>query len=369
MVPKELKKSFLNIIKLVFFAMSLITFNFPVMINYKYVRKSFSPTILCINIWFFVNKAIGSAKERNLIVFCIAFLAIIGVTNVLCKVLAVSCFEKEIEDLFKWIEKFYLDDDSPAILTKIKNRRLEKTVKFLNKFVITSVPSLLFLIIDAQLFYYLNDIQQIEVPFVSKRTTMILQSGFYFSYFFLFGVPVLCFAILGFILIGILRIFNEAIGLFEDDEIIKKESILFLHKLNCEIYEKFKIYEKIFSFAIFTEISLTSCVLITNLVIISISPQFDFYYYVFFTMALQMLIYCSFGQFIALETERIHTNFYMIKWYDLSQKDEKIFLQMLTMASKPFGFKAAGIYHVNFMLFVNIVKMCYTYYAILYAFI
>ncbi|XP_055684411.1 odorant receptor 94b-like [Lutzomyia longipalpis] len=173
----------------------------------------------------------------------------------------------------------------------------------------------------------------------------------------------MCFISIGFIFIGILKLFNKYIEKFSDKETEKE--ILVLYKLHCEILDKFGIYEKIFSNTIYAEIVLNGASLITQLLIISLNPRHELIYFSMSIMGSQVFIYCLFGQFIYSETERISQKFYFTNWYEMNEENRKVILTMMTMATRPFGLKAAGMYEINLILFLKVIKLCYTYYAIL----
>ncbi|XP_059623022.1 odorant receptor 4-like [Phlebotomus argentipes] len=81
----------------------------------------------------------------------------------------------------------------------------------------------------------------------------------------------------------------------------------------------------------------------------------------------QILLLCIFGELLKIKTERLSATLYLTNWYELSVKDQKMFLLVLAMAQKDFGLKAAGMYDVNLNAFLKILKLAMSYCAILYS--
>ncbi|XP_055680784.1 putative odorant receptor 71a [Lutzomyia longipalpis] len=293
-------------------------------------------------------------------------LSIAAVTNVFCKLVTVSYFEEDIEKLFYWIENFYIDY-SATILAEFKSKYLARTLPYLKLYIKMCIIFVCGFFIYAIISYTINDILVMKVPYLSKEVNVFIQQAIYFGYIFFYGIPILCFTSTGLIFIGILRLFNEFIEKFETTDVPESESMLLLYKLHLDIYEKFIIYEKIFAYCLFFDMTLHGGAMIIVLLIIHLFPGLYVFYYSFSVMCFQVFIYCGFGQFILSETERIQISLYLTKWYEKPPTTQKTLLLMMTMASRPFGLKAGGMYHINLMFFIDILKVCFTYYAIIYA--
>ncbi|GAB0099591.1 Odorant receptor [Sergentomyia squamirostris] len=80
----------------------------------------------------------------------------------------------------------------------------------------------------------------------------------------------------------------------------------------------------------------------------------------------QIFALCAFGEIIKINTEKLSEAFYEVNWYEMSVKDQKTFLIILGMAQRKYGLKAAGMYVVDIYAFIQIVKLAFTYCAILY---
>uniref|UniRef100_A0A3F2ZDI0 Odorant receptor n=1 Tax=Lutzomyia longipalpis TaxID=7200 RepID=A0A3F2ZDI0_LUTLO len=368
MVELQSKVEFLRITKFINFSIRFITIDCGLIS--KTAGKFTSLLYIFINVYLTVNRIFLSMEEENILELCTGICTTIGLGIFFTKTFTICYYEEEIVELFKWIENFYLDNSEP-ILTKLKAESLEKTLWILKLFFKYYITFTTLVITYVNFFYLMNDIQMINLPGVSKTTTVYLQIILYFSYILLFDIPVLCFGCLGIIFIGILKYFNESIALLEntEEESLDDGFILVLYKLHCEIYEKFCIYENIFSFSVFFDFFFNTTSIIGVMLIIRLYPYLNIFHVVLATLVSQLLIYCIFGELIFNETQKISLNLYLTKWYDLNRENKHALLLMMVMSSRPFGLKAAGMYNINIIVFVQIMKLCFSYCAIIYAFL
>uniref|UniRef100_A0A240SXV7 Odorant receptor n=2 Tax=Lutzomyia longipalpis TaxID=7200 RepID=A0A240SXV7_LUTLO len=369
MVNLQSKVEFLKITKLISFSIRCIIFDFGLIS--KISGKFFFPFYVLINIYLTINKIPELLEAKNVLELWIQICTTIGLGGVFIKVFTICYYEEEIFELFKWIEDFFLDNAEP-ILAKLRAKSLDKTLWILKLFLKFYITSLALIVTYGNFFYLINDIQVINIPWeVSKSVNVYLQILLYFTYIFMYGIPIMCFGCMGIIFIGILKFYNESIALLEKTEkdLLEDGFILILHKLHCEIHRKFCIYEKIFLYFVFFDIVFNAGPIIGLLIIIRLYPYMNIFYIIFVLIVSQQLIYCIFGQLIFTETEKISDRLYLTKWYDMKREDKQFLLLMMMMSSRPFGLKAAGMYAINIVLFVKIMKLCFSYYAILYTFL
>ncbi|XP_055685253.1 odorant receptor 13a-like [Lutzomyia longipalpis] len=76
-------------------------------------------------------------------------------------------------------------------------------------------------------------------------------------------------------------------------------------------------------------------------------------YMVLVTGTMLSLHICILGEFIRLKSENLSDTLYQTNWYELSLKDQKIFLTTLGMTQRVYGLKAAGMYDVNLYTFIE----------------
>uniref|UniRef100_A0A240SXR5 Odorant receptor n=2 Tax=Lutzomyia longipalpis TaxID=7200 RepID=A0A240SXR5_LUTLO len=370
MTDFKLKMELLKITNIIYFSICLITFDFGIASKYKLVGRFASPCFLFTIYFLFFNKSYELIKEGNIFEILFSVITIICYGNILTKVITISYYGEDMKDLFKWIENFYFEHSYP-ILIKIKAKSLRRTLWLLKLFLKFYITSIIIILIYLNVYLIVNDIQMIKMPWMSERVNANLQIGLYLSCTLFYGIPAMCFGSMGIIMIGVLKLFNECITLLENNEEDTNvdEFILILHKLHCEIYSKFYIYGNIFSYSLFFEITLNAGTAIADLIIIRLYPFQALFYISFIVLVSQLLIYCIFGQIIFTETEKISENLYLTKWYDMNKGNKQILLIMMMMSSRPFGLKAAGMYELNIVLFVQIMKLIFSYCAIFYAFL
>uniref|UniRef100_A0A3F2ZDG7 Odorant receptor n=1 Tax=Lutzomyia longipalpis TaxID=7200 RepID=A0A3F2ZDG7_LUTLO len=367
MVNLQAKEKFLKITKFIYFSIRLVTFDCGFIS--KNAGKFLSLFYIFINIYLTFEKT-SLVEQENIFELCLGMCTTIGLGSIFTKVCTVCFYEKKIVELFKWIEDFYLENSEPN-LTKLRAESFNRTLWILKLFLKFYITSIALVITYVNFFYLINDIQVINIPWMSKTTNVYLQLVFYSSYILVYGIPIMCFGCMGIIFIGILKFYNESIALLEksEEDILGDGFILILYKLHCEIYGKFCIYESIFAFSVFFDLFFNTTSMIGIMLLTRLYPDISIFYIIFITLASQILIYCIFGQLIFTETEKISDNLYLTKWYDLNREDKRTLLLMMMMSSRPFGLKAAGMYNINIVLFVQIMKLIFSYCAILYTFL
>ncbi|GAB0089699.1 hypothetical protein DMENIID0001_042860 [Sergentomyia squamirostris] len=171
---------------------------------------------------------------------------------------------------------------------------------------------------------------------------------------------------MGFYFYTILKTFNEYILSFDQPN--STGSLRLCLRLHYEIYRQFSIFDEIFSMAETGEILASPILFLGMFLGIRLSPEITFFYTIFSVVLLQFFLMCLFGQFFYNETEMIFTNLYLTKWYEMSQSDQKAILMMMKMSKEPFGLKVLGVYEINMIMFINVLKACLSYCTILYAF-
>ncbi|GAB0086698.1 hypothetical protein DMENIID0001_008070 [Sergentomyia squamirostris] len=116
------------------------------------------------------------------------------------------------------------------------------------------------------------------------------------------------------------------------------------------------------------EVLASPALILGAFLIIKLDPGSIVYYVTLVMVVTKFFFLCLFGQFIYNETEKIFTTLYLTRWYEMSLSDQKIILMMMKMSKEPFGFKALGVYDINIVMFVQVIKACFSYCAILYTF-
>ncbi|GAB0099923.1 hypothetical protein DMENIID0001_158250 [Sergentomyia squamirostris] len=79
----------------------------------------------------------------------------------------------------------------------------------------------------------------------------------------------------------------------------------------------------------------------------------------------QVFIVCLVGQVLEQKSEDIYNEFCQINWHDFPINEQKFFAFCLQMAQRNYGIRAGGMYNINMMMFLQIVKLGVTYCAII----
>uniref|UniRef100_A0A3F2ZDB6 Odorant receptor n=1 Tax=Lutzomyia longipalpis TaxID=7200 RepID=A0A3F2ZDB6_LUTLO len=217
----------------------------------------------------------------------------------------------------------------------------------------------------------------IDLPFISldifqgnflwREFPYFIQEYFYTS----FGVTVIILD-LGIIFMGIqviaeLNILTDSMNLL--NEKIKTHP-MFLHRIirrHCSLIENINLLNDIIAESSFVQLMLTFATILFGMTfLITYTTGYVNYIIVCGSGGIGLSI-CILGEFIRNKTESLSDTLYMTNWYDLSAKDQKIFLIMLGMAQRGYGLKSAGMYDINLYTFVQIFKIAFSYSAVLYS--
>ncbi|GAB0086973.1 hypothetical protein DMENIID0001_012140 [Sergentomyia squamirostris] len=195
-----------------------------------------------------------------------------------------------------------------------------------------------------------------------------------FQYILIFsGVSLVLFidllvAVIGIHLIYVSNIIQDAIKYLNNIDLLENatRNLEEIFKLHCEIIEKINEFSNSVSLMFLSQISTTALMLIT---IFYIVQQFIFDYLtlllIIAAVTFQLFITCFLGQIVEWKMEQIYDEFCQINWYDLSLVNKGKYLICLQMAQKCYGMKAGGMYNVNMMMFIQIIKLALTYAAII----
>uniref|UniRef100_A0A240SY94 Uncharacterized protein n=1 Tax=Phlebotomus papatasi TaxID=29031 RepID=A0A240SY94_PHLPP len=174
--------------------------------------------------------------------------------------------------------------------------------------------------------------------------------------------------ILGFYFIAILNIFGDTIRLLDNSELTnKRELLLHTHKFHCEILEKFELFGRVFYYTFTLQIG-SIVIFILNIIFIMRGDAGYAFYPLSLAVFGQFGAICIFGEFIFSKTEQFSVELYHTKWYEFDLKEQKIILMIMLMSQRQFGLKAAGMYDINLMMFIQVVKAGISFCAILYTF-
>ncbi|XP_059614867.1 odorant receptor 67c-like [Phlebotomus argentipes] len=166
-----------------------------------------------------------------------------------------------------------------------------------------------------------------------------------------------------------LNILLDCIRTLDDSSVLKREKnfFLLLHIYHNNIIEKLQAFSKLFYYTFIVQLSASFLLLLFMFFMMQKTHDYHFLCPMILGIFFQFSAFCFFGAFIFGKTEQIFTELYLTKWYEFSNKDKQILMLMMMMSQRPFGFKAAGIYDINLVMFINVTKLAFSYCTILYA--
>lgn len=168
--------------------------------------------------------------------------------------------------------------------------------------------------------------------------------------------------------IAILNIFCDMIRYLDNSNLSNvREYLIYMYKYHCGILEKFELFSEVY-YHTFTAQIATSVILILPIFFLLGSEDAVAYIPLSLVVFGQFGAICIFGELIFLKTEKFSTQLYLTKWYEFNTDDQKMLLMTMCMTQRPFGLKAGGMYDINFYMFIYVVKMSFSFGAILYTF-
>ncbi|GAB0094407.1 Odorant receptor [Sergentomyia squamirostris] len=164
-----------------------------------------------------------------------------------------------------------------------------------------------------------------------------------------------------------LDILNDYIRLINEKIKIDPDFLKIILKRHCKVIDNINLLnEAVYQISFIQMIISTLAILLTFVFIREETMQISGYTTCLCGMV-QIFPLCVFGEMIKIKTEKLSETFYEVNWYELSLKDQKTYLIILGMAQRQYGLKAAGMYTVDIYAFYKILKLAFSYCAILYS--
>lgn len=173
---------------------------------------------------------------------------------------------------------------------------------------------------------------------------------------------------IGFYFMAIFNIFRDMIKCLDNPGGINdiKQYLIYIHKFHQDILDKFQLFDEIFNYTFAVQVgSNVTFVLVIFFLLRIVGILFI---PLFFATSGQFLFICLFGQLIFSKTEILFTELYLTKWYEFNVKEQKMLLLMMYRAQTPFGLRAAGMYDINLIMFIQVIKAGISFCALLYTF-
>ncbi|XP_059611079.1 odorant receptor 4-like [Phlebotomus argentipes] len=171
--------------------------------------------------------------------------------------------------------------------------------------------------------------------------------------------------------ISSLDILLDCIRSLDDSSTLQKEKdlLLYIHFYHLKIIRNLRLFSNLLYYVFVIHLVTNPIFFFLTFYMIQQWDNFLFVYVLTSAMYFQFGILCVFGQMIFSKTEIIFTELYLTKWYEFSKDSQKMLKMMMIVSQRPFGFKAAEMYDINLMMFVNVVKLAFSFCAILYTFL
>lgn len=173
----------------------------------------------------------------------------------------------------------------------------------------------------------------------------------------------------GFYFVTILSIFIKSIEKLDNERFVRssRNHLRQYHWKHLRILQKLRDLDKIFSLVKIVQTGSCLPMIVGALYHIILYPKFIVTYLTLLAVVTQLFEICLLGEFFNSKTTEIFRKLYLTKWYEMSKDDKLILHLMMRMTIYPFSVKAAGIYDINMNAFVDVIKFCFSFCALLFA--
>uniref|UniRef100_A0A3F2ZEQ2 Odorant receptor n=1 Tax=Phlebotomus papatasi TaxID=29031 RepID=A0A3F2ZEQ2_PHLPP len=296
-----------------------------------------------------------------------------GVVQITTKTLVPSLKETELNELLLWIRELHKNHTFSLITQSAAThfKKIQSIIKILHKlFFLAYFTAAVFTIGYA---VYSNFVAH-AIPWIPVNEN---ESNIYHHIHQAIVLPIIsvilsscdCLLVtIGFYIIAIQNVFHDMIVQLDDPNLENKKQFLkTIYILHCEILKKFRIFNDVYFYVFTVQAGSNALIIMFIFYIIRIETNIVFVPLVL-GIYFQFGLLCIFGEFIFSKSEDIFTDLYLTKWYEFDLSDQKVFLMMMCISKYPFGLKAAGMYDINIVMFIQVIKAGFSFCAILYTF-
>uniref|UniRef100_A0A3F2ZEA8 Odorant receptor n=1 Tax=Phlebotomus papatasi TaxID=29031 RepID=A0A3F2ZEA8_PHLPP len=310
--------------------------------------------------------------EHNLMEYVLGVLILAGAFQLLIKTLSIAIHLDELNVLFSFIRKVHQVHKMDSI-TKSSNNHLKRMLRIIKIILKIMIP--VWMISASALVYqafYIGSVTLvvpglIPEPDYDLNILLVHQFCIFIMATVMFLVVDIILVTIGFYFMAIFNIFRDRIKSLDNSGINDiKQYLINIHKFHVDILNKFQLFDEIFNYAFAVQVG-TSVVFILLIFFLLRIVGFLFIP-LFLATSGQFLFICLFGQLIFSKTEILFTELYLTKWYEFNVKEQKMLLLMMYRAQKHFGLRAAGMYDINLIMFIQVIKAGISFCAILYTF-
>uniref|UniRef100_A0A3F2ZDG9 Odorant receptor n=1 Tax=Lutzomyia longipalpis TaxID=7200 RepID=A0A3F2ZDG9_LUTLO len=172
---------------------------------------------------------------------------------------------------------------------------------------------------------------------------------------------------MGLAIITELNILNDHMKLLNEKIKNQPNFLKKVIKKHCSVINNFNLFSEIFSETSFM-VLFANCVSFLFGFSFLMNYSSDIINYMLIVAGTMLSLHvCILGEVISIKSENLSETLYQTNWYELSLKDQKMFLIILGMSQREYKLKALGMYDVNLYTFVQISKVAFSYCAVLYS--
>ncbi|XP_055701802.1 odorant receptor 94b-like [Phlebotomus papatasi] len=362
---------FIKIENFLNFLMKIIRFSIiPRNILFGFERYTIIYILIYYNITSFIALSYfkGTMMEGFIII-----VMLLGLIQAIVKLLVPLNNEKELNGLLLWIRALHQDYsyDFVTQAARIHFSTIQFVIKIFMKIIFT-----VYVVAGVGVISYANytDLVIHAIPWMSVKEneshiyhyihqTIILPSATA-----IIVAPECILITIGFYFIGIQYVFRDMIQHLDDSNLKNKRQFLrAVYNFHSTLLKKFKIFNDIYFYVLTIQAGSSAFMVVLIFYVIRIETNIIFVPLII-AILLQFALLCFFGDLIYSKTEDIFTNLYLTKWYEFNVSDQNVFLMMMIISQNPFGLKAAGMYDINIVMFIQVIKAGISICAILYAF-
>uniref|UniRef100_A0A3F2ZEG8 Odorant receptor n=1 Tax=Phlebotomus papatasi TaxID=29031 RepID=A0A3F2ZEG8_PHLPP len=346
----------------------LLFMNFPLKSIQNYGKFIFLGYFTLISLLNTVSTI--KPKENNVILF-MNIIMLFGLIQLLSRLHSIVVQDEELNHVLEWIRTLYfvpncnIMKNSAEFHLKNTFNTLKLISKLLSISYMTSIGFFIVkLLITNSIIFEFPQIAVSEENFWIRhilQTIFVATTGcvLIFTDLFVVSIPLYFIPALN-ILLDRIRNLDDYLAVNR-----KQNLILSLQIYHMQIIQNLNRYSNIIYNVFVIQFSTSFFLFLGTFYMLRKYQEF-FLYPLTAGILFQFSAFCIFGEFIYGKTERLLTELYLTKWYTFSRNEQKILSMMMMMSQKPFGFKAAGMYDINLKMFVQVLKIAFTYCTILY---
>uniref|UniRef100_A0A3F2ZEP8 Odorant receptor n=1 Tax=Phlebotomus papatasi TaxID=29031 RepID=A0A3F2ZEP8_PHLPP len=315
--------------------------------------------------------------DRDVMLFGLNTMTIVAILQLLSKTFSTVINSNELNELFLFIQEVHQAHEIDFITNSVRIHftwilRITKIVLRFFLIPVWCITAAAFTVYCAYC-----DILLLGIPGIFPKSMEISYMSLFQHVHQFFLLSQIAFSVVigdvilltfGLYFVAITNVFSHTIRSLENSELSHiTKALLHIQKFHCKLLKNYQLLNEVFGY-VFTIQTATSVVFILFIFYFIQNEETLVFFPLFLTVITQFGVFCVFGEFLYSKTEEIDIELYQSKWYEFDIKDQKMLLLMMCMAKRPFGIRAAGMYDINLIMFIQVIKAGISFCAILYTF-